>query len=872
MKHRGLLKQTICFVAASHFAVAASYAQNTDDRYEFNIESDVLGAAMDLVHEQTGVQLIYPFDQAQSIRVNTVEGRFTVEEALEIMLQGTDFSGGLTERGVIVISRDQGAHAHIREETVKNRSNKNWLLGGASALFTAFLPNAQAIAQENDEASNGSRLDQIVVTARRVEESLIDSPVAVSVTTGSELEKGDVSQITGITETAPNVNFSFAGTSSGSDSAAVVFIRGVGQNDFTVVSDPGVGIYVDGIFLGRSVGSVIDIFDLEQVEVLRGPQGTVFGRNSVGGAINITTADVEDEFGGSARIVAGNDARFEQFLTLNVPVTDTFGIRGSFFNRDRNGTVERTDGVVLGDDNIFGGRLKAQWTPTDRFRSTLSFDISRENEESAAEVLLDSIEDSLFVGFFNNDTFGNGSTDAAGCLGGGALTNTACANDQFVLGPFNSAETGPSNNDSTVWGISLINEFDISENLTVKSISGYRDVDAEFARASDGTPFDIFATETTFDQDQFSQELQLIGSNFDNRLNWVAGAFYFQEDAVSFDTVTFLPPTNPLFIGAETDNNNWAVFGEATLDVTDRLRVLGGVRYTDESKNTDLTSISLTAPVDNLSGPAAGEIDQSFTEVTWRGSVIYGLTENSNIYFTASRGFKSGGVFQRVVAAVDNIADLTFEPEFVNLYELGFKTEIEQLGLRLNIAGFISDYTDIQLDGAPPGSFATIQFNSGDASINGVEVEFDWSPIDNLLLSGAFGYIDAQYENLLPGSLVTEDDQLVRTPEVTWSLNGSYEFDLGNRGTLIPGFNWVYNSSTAFEATNTDLTTQDSFNALDLSLRYEFDQQPLNLTFGLNNVTDAEYLVAADFNGTIGYELGVFARERNFFVAVGYEF
>ena len=854
--------------------VAMAGAAYAEEEFEFQIPAQPVAEAAKLLSYQSGHSVLFQTDQLGTRKSTALSGNYALENAIDALLQGAGLNGDLTESGVIVISQKLSAEAPIREENeVINITRKQTLLGGVAAAAASVFTPAPAVAQEQASDPETRRLEEITVTARRVEESLLDTPIAVTVTTGSELEAGDVSQITGITETAPNVNFSFAGTSSGSDSAAVVFIRGVGQNDFTVVSDPGVGIYVDGVFLGRTVGSVLDIFDLEQVEVLRGPQGTVFGRNSVGGAINISTSDVEDEFGGRARVVVGDDGRFEQFLTLNVPITDNFGIRASAFNRDRDGTVERLDGVVLGDDNIFGGRVKAQWTPNDRFRSTFSFDASSEDEESAAEVLLDVVDTAAFVGFFNNNTFGNGSIDPGCATAPTDVSNPNCANDQFVLGPFDSAETGPSNNENVVWGVSLTNEFDLSDNLSLKAILGYRDVDAEFARASDGTPFDIFSTETTYKQDQFSAELQLIGSTFEDRVNYVTGFFYFQEDAASFDTVTLPPPISPLFIGAETDNSNWALFGEATIDVTDRLRLLGGIRYTDEDKTTDLTSVSLTVPgFDNLSGEAAGEIDQSFTEVTWRGSAIYSVTDSANVYFTASRGFKSGGVFQRVVAGVDNIADLTFEPEFVNLYELGFKTEFESIGLRLNVAGFISDYTDIQLDGAPPGSFATIQFNSGDANINGVEVEFDWTPVDNLLLSGAFGFIDAEYDDLLPGSLVTEEDALIRTPEITWSLNGTYDVDIGRYGTLIPGFNWVYNSDTAFEATNTPLTTENGFHAVDFSLAYEHPVQPLRLTFGLNNAFDEEYLVAADFNGVIGYELGVFARGRNFFLSLGYDF
>ena len=841
---------------------------SAEKEYRLNIPTQNLADALSELHQQTGVISLFPFDLVEGKTSNPVVGEFTLQQGLSRMLKDTGLTGDLSNKQVISISLTADVSpTNIEEEEMNLKQlRKNSIAGAVAASVIGASP---AISQAQEETS--LRLEEITVTARRVQESLQDTPIAVTVTSGEELINGDISRITGITETAPNVNFSFGGTSSGSDSAAVVFIRGVGQNDFTVVSDPGVGIYVDGVFLGRTVGSALDIFDLQQVEVLRGPQGTVFGRNSVGGAINVITAPVTDDFEGRVRAVAGDDGRFEQNFTLNIPITDTFGIRGSVFNRDRDGTVIRNDGTELGDDNITGGRFKAHWKPSDNFRSTFSVDFSDEEEESAAETLLDSVDGALFFNFFNGNTFGNGSIDPNCAINPLDTSNPNCANDQSVQGPFSSAETGASFNESQVFGASLTTEWDITENLTLKNITGFRDIDAIFARSSDGTPFDIFETQTTYEQEQLSVEYQLIGTG--DKFNWVAGLFYFEEEASGFDQVTFLPPTSQLFIGADTDNSNVAVFGEATWDVTDRLRLLGGVRYTDESKETDLTSISLTLPIDQLAGPAADVIEQDFEETTWRASAIYSFNDNLNGYVTASTGFKSGGVFQRVTGAGSTVADLTFEPEFVDLVEIGLKGEYPEAGLRFGLSVFQSDYTDIQLDGAPPGAFATIQFNAGDADINGVEFEFDWAPTDALLLRGALGLIDAEYTNILESAnTVTAEDDLIRTPDVTWSLIASYEFDLGSAGLFTPSISWVYNSETAFEAQNTDLTTEDGFNAFDLNLRYDHPSIPLNVTLGIDNLTDEEYLVAADFNGVIGYELGVFARQRNAFIRVDYEF
>lgn len=748
--------------------------------------------------------------------------------------------------------------------------------GLVAAAAGATPPGRPLYAQgrgPGEERAGKYRLDEIVVTARRIEESLQDTPIAVTAVTGAGLEERGVEQITEVANIAPNVNFSYAGTSSGSDAAAVIFIRGVGQNDFTLVTDPGVGIYVDGVYLGRSIGSVLDVFDLKQIEILRGPQGTLFGRNTIGGAINLTTREIGDELGGSARIIVGEDNRLETFLTLDVPLNDNFALSFSGLRRERDGTVLRNDGTRLGDDNMRGGRIKARWQVNDRWRSVLSLDGVDEDEESAAEVVLDVIESSPFVAFFNNNTFGNGSVDAA-CAGavppGGPLDNASCANDQFVLGPFRSAETGASGSDIRTWGASLTQDFELRDSLSIKSISAYREVDGVFFRPSDGTPFDIFQTDSAYAQEQFSQEIQLIGSNFDRRFTWVGGLFYFREEGAARDIVRGIVGNFPRDIGASTDNSNWAIFGEGTLEVGERLRLIGGLRYTDETKETDLNSVSLVTGENALSGTADGVIEQRFAEVTWRASALFDISQRAKAYVTASTGFKSGGVVQRNTGRTP--AAPTFEPEFVDLFELGLKSELATINLRLNIAAFYSEYSAIQLDGAPPGSgFGTVQFNAGEAEISGLEVEFDWRPADSLAFTGALGLIDAEYTALAEGSFVTLEDKLIRTPQVTWSLGASYGI-FTDYGVFTPRIDWVYKSRHAFEPSNTALTTENGYHALNAALTYNHPARPWRFIAGVENLTDETYRVAADFNGVIGYELGIFARARNWFISARYQF
>lgn len=857
-------------------------AENQADIYTFNVPAQSLESALLAYSDQSGVQLVMQTENVKNIQSRGVTGKLNRKEAIEELLINTELEYDFTSDNTIII-RKKGTSSDENKQSsytgyytdriilAQNESSSRTDTGAGRASRNSGVETTAA----NTQRSQGFALEEIIVTARKQEESLQDTPISVSAITGNSLNERDITQISGVADIAPNVNFSFAGTSSGSGSAAVVYIRGVGQNDFTPVTDPGVGIYVDGIYLGRTVGSVLDTLDLERIEVLRGPQGTVFGRNTIGGAISLTTRDPGDSFAGKARFTAGEDDRYEFSGSVDVPLSEDLRATFSGLYKTRDGYVIRADGTDLGDDNVLGGRAKFVWDATDNLQFKLSLDGVREREESAAEAQIDVIETALFQFFFNSNLFGNGSTDPACAAGGGSLNNPNCSNDQFNSAPFRSFETGPSRNNINNYGAAFTAEWDLGS-FKIKSVTAYRDLDAEFARASDGTPFPIFSTDTEYKQDQFSQEIQLTGSFYDDRVNWVGGFFYFGENGEAFDVVVGPPPNFPRLIGGVTDNDSYAVFGEAVIDVTDRLRVLGGLRYTDETKRYDATAVtiapSVAAGFNFLTGAADGETEISFSEVTWRTSVMFDLTDSSTTYFTASRGFKSGGFDQRLTQPATSLP--TYSPEFVNLFEIGIKNEFDALNLRLNAAAFFSDYSDVQVSANPPGQINTVTANAADGEIKGMEVEFAWIPVRELFIEGAVGYQDAEYTDINPASNVEVSltDDFIRTPEFSWSLGASYRVDLGDMGSLTPRLDWNYKSGIEFEPVNSaapgNIVSEPGYHAVNISAAYRDSSEKWLLKFGVNNVTDEEYLVAGDSNGTIGYALGIFARPRNWYLTL----
>jgi len=881
-------------LAAAGLLLAASVARADDRAHAFDIEAQSLGTALIEFAQQADVVFVSRGELMQGRRSGAVQGVLTAAEALEQLLEGSGLSGEIDAEGVLVLRPHKSLATSKPDDEDSDmrpaQPQKNFLttLVGSVAGLAAAIIGAGAPADAAMAQSRGYVLEEVVVTARRVEESLQRSPVSITNVTGDALFERDLGDISGVANLSPNVNFSFGGTTSGSDSAAVVYIRGVGQNDFTPVTDPGVGIYVDGVYLARSVGSVLDALDLERVEVLKGPQGTVFGRNTIGGAINLITRDPGDKLAGRLRFTTGEDDRYELFGSVDLPITPTLRSNITGMAKIRDGYVKRRDGVDLGDDDVITGRVKLVWEPTENLSFNLATDYTRLTEESAPEVALEVPESSLFPTLFNANAFGNGSIDPA-CAGGGSLANPNCANDQFVGEPFTSYETGPSRSNLKAWGVALTGQWNVGDiwglqDVSVKSITSRRGLDADLARASDATPFLIFQTQDPFKQSQLSQEVQVFGDAWNNRVHWVGGFFYFTEQGSQFGLIEAVPPNFPRLIGGKTDNDSWSVFAEAVIDVTDRLRLIGGIRHTDETKRFDGTAVTLPGAIaqvgrDFLLGDAAGEDELEFSEQTWRAGAMYDFTDTTMGYFTASRGFKSGGFDLRITQDAFELPK--FDPEFVTMYEFGVKNEFPQYGLRLNASVFYSEYSDVQVSANPPGQINTVTANAADGEVIGVEIDATWVPRPQLLIEASFGFQDAEYTEINAASNVevSKSDDFIRTPPFSWSFGASYRIDLadvggfGINGTLTPRLDWIYRDETAFEPVNTGgtlgaLVTEDGYHNLDLSVAYRDPSEKWLVQGGVHNVTDERYLIAGDTNDTIGYVLGTFARERNWFLSI----
>jgi len=438
------------------------------------------------------------------------------------------------------------------------------LIGIATIVMTALPVNAATPA--TDRAAQV--IEEIVVTARMREEGLQEAPIAISAYTGESLEYRGVQRLDEIAKFVPSLTLENNPSFGGASNSAAIYLRGIGQKEFLPTTEPGVGLYVDGVYIARSVGAILDIVDIERLEVLRGPQGTLFGRNTIGGAISITTVKPEPggEFEGTASVSTGTDDLLTAKGSVHVPVTDTFAMRFSAARLSQDGYVDRADGVELGDDDTWTGRMAMAWQPNDSFSADLSVDYTRDRENGPAMELvgidftdLSQLEGVVLappppMAFLHNITVAGtpGATPAdpptpcaaTDTAGNGVTYNPAipnCYDSRYIGADGKDEGTAPAFSRNELLGYSLTLAYDLNEVLTLKSITGLRHLDSEFARDGDHSPNRISQFYDDLEQDQFTQELQLLGSH--ERLDWILGAYWSSEDGDNVNILDFTVST-----------------------------------------------------------------------------------------------------------------------------------------------------------------------------------------------------------------------------------------------------------------------------------------------------------------------------------------
>lgn len=781
--------------------------------------------------------------------------------------------------------RNIGGSSYGRDHVKRFRQ----LLGLGAAVFalaapavadaqSASTPSPDEVETEVGRASGG--LETIVVTARRREEGLQNTPISITAFSAEGIESRQIQQISGIAELTPSLTFEQAAPISGNSAVAVMFIRGIGQVESIPTVDLGVGLYVDGVYLARSVGGVLDLIDVERIEVLRGPQGTLFGRNTIGGAISITSVQPDDELHGSTSLLFGTDNHVVARASVNVPLAQDLNMRMSGAYTRQDGYVDHPfNGRDTGDQNRLSGRAHIYAAPTDSLELNLIVDITRERTNGAAYVLTDTNATGLYpLDAMGNPTpfppedmaavfpfFSNVVLNGANCAGSPPPFTSPpplqqCFGAHFISPGLDTDFSNVDNySDLDIWGVSFTAEWDLG-GVQLKSITAYRDTQSAYNIDQDHSPVAIAYVDSIANQWQFSQEIQLLGTAFNDRLSYILGGFYFKEEAESLEDIRF--PVASFISGGSTDNESLAAFAQTTFNVTDRLSLTGGIRYTRDTKRfapnqfvfNSLIGIPdntpLIAVVTQTGLQIAPEDELVFSRWTPMANLSYEWSDNFMTYFTYSEGFKSGGFTQRVfppviVPAGQGVGDvLGFQPEIAEVFEIGFKSELLDGMVRLNGALFTTDYSGVQVT-VQNVSVAPIILNAASADIWGGELELTAAPAPGLLFEAAVGYINAEYQETAPGAQVTVNNDLIKTPEWTLHAGASYEMFVTDSWSLTPRFDWSYRSRTENNSINSPQASQPGYHLLGAGLTFANEDAGFSVIARVENITNERYITGA---------------------------
>ena len=771
-----------------------------------------------------------------------------------------------------------------------------------------------------------SALEEIVVTAQKREESLQDTPIAVSAFTSDAIEDRGIDNISQLASFTPNVVFDTTAPISGVSSGAVIFIRGIGITDFALTTDPGVGVYIDGVYASRSVGGVLDVLDVERIEVLRGPQGTLFGRNTIGGALNITSRKPADELSGHAELTIGSESRVDFRGSIDIPISDRFRTNVAISSKQRDGFVDRVlVGDELGDEDRQAARLMAVFEPNDALDFEFSYDYTRIEEASAGSVLVGITGNSATAPATATDGYAL-FLQQQGLVGVPGFPDFT--EENFVnpgeAGDDRSFGTGKSGTILDVEGASFTVNWSAGS-FDLKSITAIRNTDGEFNRDPDNSPISHLSpvsgiTETlnpAYEHEQFTQEFQITGTGFDDRLKYVAGAYYFDEEGTDnvfvpvFAIVGFdLGGPAPFLAGApvvinnfaSVDNSSKALYLQGTYALTDALGLTLGVRRTEDEKEFTYTQYvassvngdPLPPPPPGALGPPPAAVDENgnlrfgivplvgngsgtesadFSQTTIRAGVDYQFADQSLLYLSYSEGFKSGGFVLRYVQPQP--APLTFSPEEAQSLELGYKWQGLDNRLRINTAAFVTNYDDAQVTFFDAGGGPVTQ-NAGEIEIQGLEVELAALVGNNLELDASLGLIDADYDAINAPSVplalaIGTDSKLTNTPEMTASLGLQYNLETGT-GNWKFRADWSYSDDVFNDSQNSPFLFQSAYSLVNASIGYTNAADTWDVVVFGENITDERYIVSGDSNFGLGFHEANYNRPAEYGVTFRYRF
>jgi iron complex outermembrane receptor protein len=728
----------------------------------------------------------------------------------------------------------------------------------AGAAYGAIAGVAQA--QEAPAANTNVSVDEVVVTARRREENLKDVPVAVSAFSAEKLERSGGTDITVLSQTTPNITVQ---TARGSNSTLISYIRGVGQQDPLWGYEPGVGLYVDDVYIYRPQGAVLDIFDIERIEVLRGPQGTLYGRNTIGGAIKYVTKKLGDEAGAKIKATYGSYDQTDLMVSGQTPVGGGLSVGGAYARYKRDGYGKNlTTGADQYDKDVEAYRLSAEYKPTEDLFFRLAYDkvVDNSNPRHGHRETLPTVGNYPILGVYDT---------------------------QAGVGDKNHVQTE---------GLSLTGQWDATQNLSFKSVTANRKGHTQTLIDFDGTPLPTLDVPATYDDRSFSQELQAVYS--DENVQGVFGLYYMNSQASGeFDTIAGNLGVS-IADGGKVSTQSFAAFFDFSANLTDRLKVSLGARATRDHKRANVFRFFyLGATPSPYQGGANRPILQvrtnydaarTFEQFTPRISVSYELSDDLNTYASFSKGYKSGGWDMRGDALITPQTTQGYLPEVVKTYEAGLKGYALDRRVSFSSAIFLSKYTNQQVTTqvVVPSGIASSVDNAGASTLYGAEFEASTKFSQHLSGNVALGYIHAKYDtfsrfvpagapNPLNPSTVLATGQVINvadlygfqnTPKITANASLTWRADLAGGDIAITPMVSYRDKYQQFEQPLPALD-QKAFTLIDLTAIWTAPGGKYKLAFTGKNLTNEKYrtggynFAGATYNNSV---IGFYGPPRTF--------
>lgn len=760
------------------------------------------------------------------------------------------------------------SHSHQRSGTLLRKS--------VAALFAIYGSSAGLAYAETTTSNNTAEpqdkveVTKVVVSARRREETLQDVPVSVTAYSADQISKSGVADITGLALTLPSTTLS---PSRGTNSTLTSFMRGVGQQDPLAGFESGVGIYLDDIYLARPQGSVAEIYDVERIEVLRGPQGTLYGRNTIGGAVKYITRKMGPKADTRLKTTVGSYGQMDAVLTSSMPVSESTRIGGTIAKFKRNGYgTNLTTGEGNYNKDVTAARLSAEFSPSQNLFIRLAADTNQDDSnpkhghrltvgKTSGAPVLDNVYDTR------------------------ANLNQALGHAQQV----------------TQSGVSALIEYELAPQLTLKSVTASRH-DTSYAPIDfDSLNMVNFDVPALYKNKQMSQEFQLTYTG--KSVQGIAGVYYIDANAYDKFDVRLLGTST--FTEGDIDTKGWAAFADASFDISPELSMAIGGRYTvDKREASILRQIYLgTAGSPGMGNPGAtlfrtdtnltkADLHREDKKFTPRLSASWKASPDQTMYASWTEGFKGGGFDPRLnlvgtKLTVDK-AKQGFLPEKIKTVELGLKSQFNQGRIFSNLAFFNSDYTDVQIPGSvaidtngdgKDDSFAGVTTNAGKARINGMELEATARFTDAFYMSAMYSYIDAKYTRYIgAGNLdVTAMRVFQNTPRQSASLRANYDWAqsmMGESGTLSLSGGMAFRGKTYQFEIPTPLLDQDSYHLYDASLVWTRADKRLRLGLHGKNLGDTRYKVAGYNFPTLGEGsvTAFYGAPRTFSLSMDYRF